>query len=130
MSETPSKLPPLVIPRKATLEGNLEYPGNIVVEGTLLGDVRCASIVITERGVLEGTILANSATIMGEASGAIYANHVTLKTACSVTAEIFHQKLTLENGCFFEGKSRRVASPLSLTDWVAAEPYASGEFAR
>ncbi len=130
MSETPSNLPPLVIPRKATLEGNLDYPGSIVVEGTLLGDVRCAIVVITERGIFEGTLLANSATIMGEASGSIYANHATLKTACSVTAEIFHQKLTLENGCFFEGKSRRVANPLGLTEWVAVERYASGELVR
>lgn len=116
MSEKPSTLPPLSIPRQAVVEGSVTYPGNVVLEGTILGDVSCSNILITERGTVDGAICANSATIMGEASGSIYANQVTLKTACSVTAEIFHRNLSLENGCYFEGKSRRVASPLSLTD--------------
>lgn len=115
MSEKPST-PPLTIPRQAILEGSITYSGSVVLEGTILGDVRCASIVITERGAVDGMICAHSATIMGEASGSIYANHVTLKTACSVTAEIFHRNLSLENGCYFEGKSRRVANPLGRTD--------------
>jgi hypothetical protein len=37
-----------------------------------------------------------------------------LKTACSVEADIFHKHLLLEDGCFFEGKSRRHANPLQL----------------
>jgi cytoskeletal protein CcmA (bactofilin family) len=115
MSEKPST-PPLIIPRQAVLEGSIKYSGNVVLEGTILGDVWCSSILITERGAVDGTIHASAATIMGEASGSIYANHVTLKTACSVTADIFHKKLSLENGCYFEGKSRRVANPLGRTD--------------
>ena len=130
MSETSSTLPPLSIPRQAVLEGSIEYPGNVVVGGTILGDVRCTNILITERGAVEGTICANSATIMGDASGSIYANQVTLKAACSVTAEIFCKQLSLENGCYFEGKSRRVANPLSLTDWDAPERYTSDELVR
>lgn len=127
MSETVSTLPVLTIPRQAVLEGALRYPGNVVLEGTLLGDVRCASIVITERGAIDGTICAEVATIMGEASGSICADHVTLKTACSVTADIFHKRLSLENGCYFEGKSRRVANPMSLANWDGDERYASDE---
>lgn len=130
MSETSSTLPPLSIPRQAVVEGSIKYSGNVVLEGTILGDVQCSSILITERGAMDGTICANSATIMGEASGSIYANQVTLKTACSVTADIFHKTLTLENGCYFEGKSRRVANPLSLTDWDAQERYTSDGLVR
>jgi cytoskeletal protein CcmA (bactofilin family) len=130
MSETSSTLPPLSIPRKAVVEGLITYPGHVVLEGTILGDVRCESILITERGAVDGTICASTATIMGEASGAIYADQVTLKTACSVTADVFHKKLSLENGCFFEGKSRRVANPLSLWDGGEPETYTSDGLVR
>lgn len=130
MSEKSSTLPPLSIPRQAIIEGSIKYSGNVVLEGTILGDVWCSNILITERGAVDGTICANSATIMGEASGSIYADQVTLKTACSVTADIFHKKLSLENGCYFEGKSRRVANPLSLTDWDAQERYTSDGLVR
>jgi cytoskeletal protein CcmA (bactofilin family) len=120
----------LSIPRKAVVEGCITYDGSVILEGTILGDIRCSSIVITERGIVDGTICAASATIMGEASGAIYADHVTLKTACSVTADIFHKNLSLENGCFFEGKSRRVANPQSLPDWDAHDRYTSDGLVR
>ncbi|WP_072397348.1 polymer-forming cytoskeletal protein [Hyphomicrobium sp. CS1GBMeth3] len=116
-----STLPPLQIPRQAILEGNITYPGSLVLGGTIRGDVRCTSIVVTERGVVEGSICANTATIMGEAHGSIYAEQVTLKTACSVAGEIFHKNLSLENGCYFEGKSRRVANPIGLADWERQE---------
>lgn len=130
MSETSSALAPLAIPRQAVIEGSIQYSGNVVLEGTVLGDVRCASILVTERGAVDGAICANSATIMGEASGFIYANQVTLKAACSVTADIFHKNLTLENGCYFEGKSRRVANPLSLANWDKQDRYTSDEVVR
>ncbi len=129
MSEKPA-IPPLTIPRQAVVEGGIKYPGNVVVEGMILGDIFCANILVAERGAVDGIISANAATIMGEASGSIYANQVTLKTACSVTAEIFYKKLALENGCFFEGKSRRVANPLSLTRWDAHEDHASDGLVR
>jgi cytoskeletal protein CcmA (bactofilin family) len=130
MSEKSPTPPPLSIPRKAVVEGSIKYSGNVVLEGTVLGEVWCANLLITERGIVDGTICADTATIMGEASGAIYANRVTLKTACSVTSDIFHKSLSLENGCYFEGKSRRVANPLSLTDQDAQDRYASDGIVR
>lgn len=130
MSEKSPEQPALSIPRKAVVEGSIKYAGSVILEGTILGDVLCSSLLITERGLVDGTICATSATIMGEASGAIYADQVTLKTACSVTADIFHKNLSLENGCFFEGKSRRVANPQGLADWDAPDRYASDGLVR
>jgi cytoskeletal protein CcmA (bactofilin family) len=109
------------IPRQAQIEGAISFPGNVVIEGTIFGDVSCKEIVVTERGAVEGMLVAETVTVLGEASGSIYADHVTLKAASLVTAEIFHSKLNLESGCFFEGKSRRVAQPRNLADRVATE---------
>ena len=105
----------LFIPVKATLEGALDFPGPVVIEGTIFGDVDCMSLIVTERGVVDGTIKAEDVTIMGAVTGEIFADHLTLKTACSVSADIFHKRLSLEEGCVFEGKSRRHANPLQLT---------------
>jgi len=80
----------------------------------VLGDVRCTSVVIAESGVVDGCVAADSVTVLGEVSGEIFANHLTLKKASSVAADIFHKHLALEDGCYFEGKSRRHADPLQL----------------
>jgi cytoskeletal protein CcmA (bactofilin family) len=128
MSESTSSSAPFAIPGQVVVEGGFRYPGSLVLNGTILGDVWCADLVVTERALVDGTIYANTVTVLGEVSGAIYANHVTLKTACSVTAEIFHGKLSLENGCFFEGKSRRMANPMSPADWNAGTRTTSEGF--
>jgi cytoskeletal protein CcmA (bactofilin family) len=49
---------------------------------------------------------------MGEVSGDVIANTLTLKTACSVVGNIFHDQLLHEDGSYFEGKSRRLPNPL------------------
>ncbi|HET6389865.1 polymer-forming cytoskeletal protein [Hyphomicrobium sp.] len=104
----------LSIPRTATIEGGVDYPGPVVVEGTILGDVNCLSLLVAERGVVEGTIKSEDVTILGEVTGEIFADRLTLKAACQVNADIVHKRLLLEDGSFFEGKSRRHAEPLRL----------------
>lgn len=104
----------LSIPRTATIEGGIDYPGPVLVEGSVLGDVNCLSLIVAERGVVEGTIKSEDVTIMGEVTGEIFADRLTLKATCQVNADIVHKRLLLEDGSFFEGKSRRHTDPLRL----------------
>jgi cytoskeletal protein CcmA (bactofilin family) len=106
----------LSIPRKATIEGSIEFPGTMLIEGTILGDVQCSSLVIAERGIVDGSIRADDVTVFGEVTGEIFANTLTLKTACQVAGDIFHKRLALEDGCYFEGKSRRHPEPLKIAE--------------
>lgn len=115
MSERPFAAA-LTIPRKATIEGVIDFPGSILVEGTVIGDVHCASIIISERAVVDGAIFAQSVTVLGDVTGEIFAETLTLKAACSVLGDICHRQLRLEDGCYFEGRSRRHNEPLSLIE--------------
>lgn len=109
-----SSLATFTLPRRATIEGTFTFPGHVVIEGTLMGEVRAASVVVSERGIVDGAILAGTVTVMGEVTGDIFAVSLVLKTACSVRGNIYHRHLSLENGCFFEGKSRRHNEPLAM----------------
>ncbi len=57
------------IPRQAALEGAIRFPGSVVIDGTIVGDVSCKEIVITERGAVEGVLVAETVTVLGEAPG-------------------------------------------------------------
>jgi len=102
------------VPRAVTIEGAVDFPGAVTVDGTIAGDISCTMLTVTERGIVDGSVRAATVIVMGEVSGAIFANDLTLKTACSVTADISHRKLLLEDGSYFEGKSRRHPNPLQL----------------
>lgn len=103
---------PLALPRSLLIEGAIEYPGSLVIAGTVEGDVVCKDLTITERGVVNGSVRAETVTVLGEINGEVFANVLTLKAASTVTGDIFHNQLVLEDGCFFEGKSRRMILPL------------------
>ncbi len=115
MSEQNHVLPAAFsIPQQATIEGAIEYAGAMVIAGTIDGDVTCVSLIVTERGVINGSVTSQTVTVLGEINGEITANTLTLKTACSVTGDIFHKHLVLEDGAYFEGRSRRLSKPLEL----------------
>ena len=102
----------LVLNRRVMIAGSLTYDGEVVLGGHIEGDVRCKSLEIGERGSVDGDIAAERVVVLGEVAGSIHANEVVLKTACSVSGEIYHRHLVLEDGCFFEGQSRRDADPM------------------
>ncbi|HWK38732.1 MAG TPA: polymer-forming cytoskeletal protein [Hyphomicrobium sp.] len=113
----------LVINRAVTIIGALSLDGQICIEGLIDGEVRCTELTISERGEVEGLVVAEKVVVLGEFSGAIYARELILGAGCSVEGQIYHRKLVLEEGCYFEGKSRRHADPLK----IAPEPLETEE---
>lgn len=102
----------LVLNRRVTIVGSIAFDGEVVLGGHVEGDVRCKSLEIAERGSVDGDIVAERVVVLGEVAGSIHANEIVLKTACTVSGEIYHRHLVLEDGCFFEGQSRRDNDPL------------------
>lgn len=103
------------IPRKVRIREDIDFPGPVVIDGIVIGDVSCMSLVVGEDGIVDGTIRADTVTVLGEVTGEIFATHITLKPSSAVAANIFHKHLSVENGCLFEGNSRRHVDPLQLT---------------
>lgn len=100
--------------RHILIHGDVEITGAVSLSGRIYGSLRCHSLMVERDGELEGVIVCDSVTIAGTVNGQIYANSITLKEGCLVEGEAYHQQLILENGAYFEGKSRRHADPQSL----------------
>lgn len=104
----------LSIGARVTIVGSVHFDGPIQLDGVIQGEVRCRALTVSERGAVEGLIVAESVSVAGDVNGSIYADRLLLKSACDVEGEIFHRELALEDGCYFEGKSRRHTSPTHL----------------
>lgn len=107
---------PLVLDRRALLIGTLHFDGDVHLAGRIEGEVRCRKLQVTERGSVDGDIVADRVVVLGEVVGSIYANHLMLGTACTVEGDIYHRHLVLEKGCYFEGRSRRDNDPIGLAE--------------
>jgi len=106
----------LSIGPKVTITGSIEFDGDIEVHGFVKGEVRCATINVARHGTVSGTIVASSAIISGGVSGTIFAEALVLKANSDVEGEICYRELALEQGSYFEGKSRPHDSPLDIAD--------------
>lgn len=98
-----------------TFEGDISGVGQLVIEGTVKGDVRVSQVVINDGGAVEGTVHADMLDIKGRVSGAIVAKNVHLHASARVEGDITQEELTIERGAWFSGRStqaKRGEAPL------------------
>lgn len=124
----PPQLPnsrPAQQPRRATgvasvigpdlsITGNLESTGEVQIDGELQGDVHAGRIVVGEQAMITGALIADEIVIGGNVQGSIRGNNVTFQAASRIEGDVFHKTLTIEQGAYFEGKSRRSNDPMSV----------------
>jgi cytoskeletal protein CcmA (bactofilin family) len=107
------KMGPSVIGSDLVIIGNLESKGEVTIEGQIQGDIHCAMLLVGENAQVTGGIAAEEVVIRGKVQGSIRGNKVTLQSSAHVEGDVFHKALAIEQGAFFEGKSRRADDPLS-----------------
>jgi cytoskeletal protein CcmA (bactofilin family) len=110
----PSSGTPSVIGTDLSITGNLESKGEIQIEGEVQGDIHAGRIIVGERARVTGSLLADDIVIRGNVGGSVRGNSVTLQSNSRVEGDLFHKSLSIEQGAFFEGKSRRSDDPTNI----------------
>ena len=98
---------PSLIGDDLTITGNIISQGEIQVNGNVQGDIHCASLVVGEDAEITGSVVADDVVVRGRLIGTIRGQRLSLQNSCHVEADISHKSLVIEQGAFFEGKSRR-----------------------
>jgi cytoskeletal protein CcmA (bactofilin family) len=113
LSRSGERNTPSVIGPDLTINGNLVSKGEVQVDGEVLGDIQGTYVVIGEKARITGGIIAEEIVVRGHVMGSVRGKRVMLQSSSHVEGDIFHQALAIEQGAFFEGKSRRSDDPLS-----------------
>ena len=103
-----------VIGADLTITGNLESKGEVQIEGEVQGDIHAQRIVIGEQARITGALIAEEIVVRGNVQGSIRGNSVTFQSSSRIEGDVFHKSLAIEQGAFFEGKSRRSDDPMSV----------------
>lgn len=112
-----------VIGADLTIVGNLQSNGEVQIEGIVQGDLTASRLVVGPHAKITGSLIAEDIVVQGTVMGSIRGNRVTLQSSSKVEGDILHQSLAIEQGAFFEGKSRRAESPTELRP---PQPAAAG----
>jgi|LNFM01.1.fsa_nt_gb cytoskeletal protein CcmA (bactofilin family) len=105
------RVAPSIIGSDLTVMGNLVSRGEVHVEGEIQGDIHGTNVVVGEKAKITGAIIADEVVVRGHVMGSIRGKKVMLQSTSHVEGDVFHQALAIEQGAFFEGKSRRAEDP-------------------
>lgn len=117
-----SKMVPSIIGEDLTIQGNVNSKGEIQVDGEIQGDIHCGSLLLGDKSQVMGNVVAEDIVVRGRVVGSVRGLRVTLQAQSHVEGDIFHQSLAIEQGAYFEGKSRRSDNPL---EEIKSAPAAS-----
>jgi cytoskeletal protein CcmA (bactofilin family) len=108
-----SKMVPSIIGEDLMIIGSVNSKGEIQVDGEIQGDIHCGSLLLGDKSQVMGNVIAEDVVVRGRVVGSIRGLRVTLQAQSHVEGDIFHQSLAIEQGAYFEGKSRRSDDPLA-----------------
>jgi cytoskeletal protein CcmA (bactofilin family) len=104
---------PSIISSDLVVNGTLTSTGDIQIDGRVEGDVHSSGLVIGEKALIHGEVLAEDVTVRGRVQGSIRARKVLLCATCHVEGNILHEAFAVEAGAFFEGNCRHSDNPLA-----------------
>ncbi len=119
------RVPPSVIGPDLTINGNLTSQGQVQIDGKVEGDIRATHIIVGERANITGSIIAEEVVVRGHVMGSVRGKRVMLQAQSHVEGDIYHKALAIEQGAFFEGKSRRSDDPLAAAAPAEKPPMAT-----
>ncbi|WP_334148739.1 bactofilin family protein [Hyphomicrobium sp.] len=111
-----------VIGADLVIQGNLMSKGEVQIEGEVQGDIRATHVVLGERACVTGAIIAEECVIRGRLLGTVRGRRVLLQSSAHVEGDVYHQTMAIEQGAYFEGKSRRTDDPLAGLTRALPEP--------
>lgn len=96
--------------------GNLVSQGDLVIEGQVNGDIKGSHVVVGENATITGSIVADEIDVLGQVTGSLRGKRVRLQASSRMEGDIFHTTLSIQQGAYFEGKSRRSNDPTAPED--------------
>jgi len=93
-----------VIGSDVTIKGDVVASADLHVDGSIEGDIHCASLVQGETSVLTGGIEAKSARLAGKVVGSIKAKELVVLKSARIEGDVHYDTLTIEQGAHVDGR--------------------------
>lgn len=97
-----------VVSQGTTMEGNFDSPENIRLDGRVTGSVSCGKkLVLGSEGLVEGSIKASEAVVMGTVSGDVSVKGALhLLATAKIAGDVTAGTLKVDEGARYDGKCR------------------------
>lgn len=93
-----------VIGADVVIRGNVEASADLHVDGRVIGDLTCASLVTGEASTIEGAISADSARLSGTIIGTVNVRELAVLRSARIEGDVSYETLTIEQGANVNGR--------------------------
>ena len=93
-----------VIGSDVVIKGDVSASADLHVDGTIEGDIKCASLVQGEGSSISGSVVAETARLSGKVDGSITARELTVLKSSVIQGDVHYDALTIEQGAQVEGR--------------------------
>ena len=99
-----------LIAANTTVEGNIQYSGELYVNGTIVGDVvakqgSAGALVVNEEGSVKGEIRVPNVVICGGVEGDVHADiRVELGKKARVYGDLYYKLIEIQIGAVMDGR--------------------------
>lgn len=102
-----------IIGFNSSIEGLVKTQGSVRVDGRLRGDVETqGSLIIGEKGSLEGNVIAKSVTVAGQLQGNVRVSEkIELNKTARLVGDIVSKFVVIEDGAEFTGHCKMDREP-------------------
>ena len=111
-----------VIGQDVTIKGDITASADLHVDGTIEGDIQCASVVQGESSMISGAINAESARMSGKVTGSITAKELVILKTAKIDGDVHYDALTIEQGAQVDGRFAPNSSKPAAKSPVDAKP--------
>ena len=93
-----------VIGSDVVIKGDISASADLHVDGTIEGDIKCASLVQGEGSTVSGAIVAETARLAGRVTGSITAKELVILKSAQIEGDVHYDALTIEQGAQVDGR--------------------------
>ncbi|MEP2101007.1 MAG: polymer-forming cytoskeletal protein [Parasphingorhabdus sp.] len=87
-----------------TITGNIEAKVDLHIDGEVIGDIRCLSLVQGPSSKIQGAIVAQNASLSGSVEGSIEAGDLVISSSARIGGDVSYENVTIEQGGHVDGK--------------------------
>jgi cytoskeletal protein CcmA (bactofilin family) len=93
-----------LISASCSLEGSIEAEGNLIVEGSVRGSIKCTSLEILGNGRVEADVESENVTVAGKLEGELKCSRkLNILRTGKVLGDVTYSALSIESGGLFDG---------------------------
>lgn len=99
-----------VVSRGLTIEGNLSGEDDIRVDGTVTGDIRSRTLIVSQGATVNGSVTADMIELLGHITGELNGKTVRIAGTGHLDGDVTYDTISIEAGAVVNGSLKHRSS--------------------